>query len=138
MSIADNKAVVTRLFVEGWAKLDASVLEECVSAQYNRHHSGAVSGGQFDAKRALEQVAVGIPDLKVSVELILGEGDLIAVRSTTTGTHSGRYLGIEASGNRVEFTAVDFYRLKDGKIVESWHNVDEAGLLRQLLQSSGT
>jgi steroid delta-isomerase-like uncharacterized protein len=132
MSISVNKAVVTRLFMEGWAKLDAAVLEDCVADTYHRHTFGAVSDGKYDAKNALAAVAVGIPDLRVTIELMVGEADVVAVRSTTAGTHSGRYLGIEATGNHVEFTAVDFYRLKDGKIVESWHNVDEAGLLRQL------
>lgn len=129
---SENKTIVRRFIELGWGRLDESVFDDCMDANCIRHLDGAVSSGKSDARDALRRVARGMPDLSVTIELLIADGDLVAVRSRTRATHLGPYLGLEATGRKVEFTAVDFYRLLDGRIVESWHNVDEAGLRRQL------
>ena len=132
MALEENKALVRRFIEIGWGRCDEQVFDECLDPACHRHLAGAVSSGQTDAKVAMKLVRVGIPDLEVTIEQLIGEGDMVAVRSMSRGTHLGDYVGVAPTGKRVEIAAVDFYRIAGRKIVESWHNVDEAGLLRQL------
>jgi predicted ester cyclase len=80
----------------------------------------------FQALRA------AFPDMTTTLEHLLGEGDLVAVRHIWRGTHEGDYEGIAPTGRQVTFTGADIYRIVDGKIVEEWSEFDELGILRQL------
>ena len=64
--------------------------------------------------------------------LQIAEGDTVATFKTVTGTHRGGIHGIPATGRSVEILVSDVFRIADGKIVEGWALLDEAGLLRQL------
>jgi predicted ester cyclase len=72
------------------------------------------------------------PDLRVTVEEVIAEGDLTAARLSVTGTHEGDHLGVAPTGRRVSFTGMTFTRWRDGKIVEGWNNVDIPGLMKQI------
>lgn len=73
-----------------------------------------------------------IPDLEDSVEMLIGEGDTVAVRYSTTGTHEGSFLGIEPTGREVEVTSMAVMRVDDGQIAEIWNHPDRFGLFQQL------
>ncbi|WP_297691261.1 ester cyclase [uncultured Eudoraea sp.] len=62
------------------------------------------------------------PDLTVKIEDIIAENDLIAVRLTFNATHKDVFLGIEATNKNITWEAMEFFRLKDGKITETWGN----------------
>src|SRR6516225_7440283 len=71
-------------------------------------------------------------DLEVVIDHVVAEGDFVATRVSARGIHNGDLAGIAPTGKHVEFTASDMFKLSDGRIVESWHNVDDFGLLQQL------
>ena len=134
MSADDNKALVRRYIEIGWSRGDLEAVRESVTANYHRHQPGMPFPVETGA--ALEELVgmyrKGLPDLEVVIDHIVAEGDLVATRVTARGTHAGELAGIAPTGKRVEFTASDVFRLTDGRIVESWHNVDDFGLLQQL------
>jgi predicted ester cyclase len=72
------------------------------------------------------------PDLHVTVEDVIVEGDVAAWRATATGTHQGELMGIPPTGRRVTFTTIDFGRMKDGLAYEHRPSTDLLGLLHQL------
>jgi steroid delta-isomerase-like uncharacterized protein len=72
------------------------------------------------------------PDLAVTIDLTVAEGDLVAVRWTARGTNTGTGNGIPATGRRVETTGTTVFRLTGGRIVEEWTAGNTLGLLRQL------
>lgn len=86
-------------------------------------------GGQAVSMLAL---VAAFPDLAVTVVDVTVDGDEALVTSEITGTHRGRFLGVEATGRRVHSTRVDRFRLTDGRIVESWRESDDGDLLDQL------
>jgi len=59
---------------------------------------------------------------------------MVAMLWRITGTHRGNFYGIQATGKKVDFLELGYFRLSDGKIAEGWFMADEAGLLRQLGQ----
>ena len=73
-----------------------------------------------------------MPDLKVSIEATVAEGDKVAASFVYEGTQQGRYYGIEPTGRRLRFTSCDIFRLADGKIVEHWGMGDIAGVVAQM------
>jgi predicted ester cyclase len=60
---------------------------------------------------------------------MIAEGDTVSVRFVVDATHKGNLLGIPATNRRVEWTAIDIYRIVDGKIVEEWAADDVLAIL---------
>ncbi len=86
----------------------------------------AATVGFFDAR------LTGLPDLKVTIQASLAEGDLVAASFAYEGTHKGVYYGFEPTGKTLRFTSCDIFRVADGKIVEHWGMGDVAGIIAQL------
>ena len=86
-----------------------------------------------DAIKLLGQsIAAGFPDVRATVEELLADGDFVIERTTARATNTGDFNGNPATGNPVTWTEIHIYRLKDGKIVEQWSEIDLLGLLTQL------
>jgi steroid delta-isomerase-like uncharacterized protein len=83
-------------------------------------------------KETFSEAREGFPDLTISIEDVMAEGDWVTARVTMRGTHRGEFQGIAPTGKRVEVRAIDMFRIEDGKIVEHWgHADDPTGFLRQ-------
>ena len=74
----------------------------------------------------------GFPDLNVSYDFVIEEGDTVAGRYTITGTHQGDFAGIPATGKKISVTGHDFARLVDGKLIEHWGETDTMTMMQQL------
>ena len=66
------------------------------------------------------------------MDLVLAEGDLVAARWTATGTFTGPWGTVEPTGKRAEFSGVNLYRFRDGKVAEIWNHRDDLGLMQQV------
>ena len=130
----DNKERVRRLFDEVLNAGKLSVLDSLIGAAYVDHNpSPGQLPGAAGVKGKVETLRAAFPDLRYTLEDVVAEGDLVAARYSWRGTHQGEaFLGIPTSGKAILVRGMDFYRLRDGKIVEHWDNVDELGMLSQL------
>ncbi len=74
------------------------------------------------------------PDLRITIEDIVAEGDWLGVRARWTGTHRGPLpiLTVPVSNRPFSFTGMVFWRVRDHQIVERWANIDRLGLIQQL------
>jgi steroid delta-isomerase-like uncharacterized protein len=125
-----NKALVTRYFA-AIAEGDLTALDEIVSTDYQDHASGRHPGREA-LKAAAQTLRAGFPDITSIVTHMVAEGDLIAVRNRVTGTQHGPLGELPATGNRVDFTALQLFRVEDELIVEHWEIFDETTLTQQL------
>ena len=98
-------------------------------------------GEFFTDERLVEGVRRGcfsylqaFPDLHVSVDDLISEGDRVFCRSTMTGTHDGEYKGIPATGRHIAAESAEVFRIADGKFVGYWCLANVAGLMRQLTE----
>jgi steroid delta-isomerase-like uncharacterized protein len=86
--------------------------------------------------QALEDVFAmlrrAFPDLRVSVEDLIAEGDRVVGRNVVTGTHRGPYMGLEPTGRSVRYDEIFIFRFVDGRIAETWGVVDVLSQMRQL------
>ena len=72
------------------------------------------------------------PDLHFEIHDMLAEGELVAFRSTMTGTHRGPFQGLPPTGKSISVAHMHFVRVVEGKTSDLWHVWDTAGLMRQL------
>ncbi len=70
------------------------------------------------------------PDLSHKIEEIIAVGDKVILRAIDIGTHTGEFQGIPATGNKIEFSVIVIFQIKDGKIVEMREDADILGLMQ--------
>jgi len=75
---------------------------------------------------------MGLPDVHFTVDDIIAEGDKVAARWTSTGTHKGELMGIPSTGKKVMVTGIVINHFADGKIVDDWESYDILGMMQQL------
>jgi steroid delta-isomerase-like uncharacterized protein len=134
MTTEDNKALVRRFYEQVWDRGNTDVAYEVFADDYVRHDFRAAEAlpGPAGQKKIAEDFRAAFPDLRVSVDMIVGEDDLVVGRWTATGTHLGRWGVLEPSGQQVAFSAANIFRFEDGKVVEIWNHRDDLGLIEQV------
>ncbi len=129
MAGEDNKALVRRFYREAINERDSGACERLLSVDFV--HNGEPRG-RAGQRQAVEYFLAAFPDLRNEIELILAEDDLVAAHQRWAGTHEGEFLGVEASGRRVEFTSTAVLRIRDGLISQAWDELDTGAILAQL------
>lgn len=128
----EDKAVVRRLY-EAMAQGDYTALDELIAGDMIEHEEiPGIEPGKEGAIRFFKVLKGAFPDLIMVPEDMIAEGQMVAVRATMKGTHQGDFMGIPATGNRIEVPVADFLRLEDGKLVEHWGFTDTETMMRQL------
>jgi steroid delta-isomerase-like uncharacterized protein len=135
VDVEANKALVRRFYEEVWSRGNVGFAEEVFADDYVRHDLRATKAAPDAAGQALiaEQFRRAFPDLEWHIDLVLGEGDLVAARWTASGTHTGDWGDVSPTGKRATFSGVNIFRFgADGKVVEIWNHRDDFGLREQL------
>ena len=130
-----NKAVVRR-FYEPFRTGDTSTYLDVLAPGWVNHPADPGAAPGPAGAPPVGYYRHVLPDLDTTTEAMIAEGDLVAVRTTHRGTHSAEFLGVPATGRRIELRTHDTHRLVAGRIVETWHLEDFAGLRDQLTAPS--
>jgi steroid delta-isomerase-like uncharacterized protein len=128
--IEANKALVKRYF-KAIDDGHLPALDDIVATDYQDRARGREPGREA-LKAAVRSLRAALPDMSSTVTHIVAEGDLVAVRNRVKGTHRGPLGDIPATGNRVDFTALQLFRVDGELIVEHWEIFDETTLTQQL------
>ena len=134
---AHAKALVRRQFEDLINRKDLSVLDTDLAVDFRDH--GAAPGslpGIEGAKAWIRHLHAAIPDLLVTIDAMVAEGDLVVVRNTWRGTHTGLFLGLPATGRPFTLTGMVMWRIRNGLIQERWASLDRLETLRQLQAAS--
>jgi steroid delta-isomerase-like uncharacterized protein len=133
---AANKAAFTRLhdaFNSRDTEVIARTIDEVVDPEVRIGTPLPVEArGAQALKQVWEILLRAYPDLHVTVEDLIAEGDKLVSRNTVTGTHLGEYLGRPATGHSVTYDEIFIFRFDQGRVVETWGVVDVLAQLRQL------
>jgi steroid delta-isomerase-like uncharacterized protein len=131
----DIKALTRRWFEEVWNKGRESAIDELLrpdAVAYGLAEQDAPLPAPETFRRFYRQFRSGIPDIHITVDQVIAEGDTTACRITCVGTHSGDGMGVKATGRKVRVSGLCMIRWKDGQIAEGWNEFDAAGLMRQI------
>lgn len=134
MSHNDNKAVIERFFEDVFNRQSEEAAAEVLAPSFVAHHPAFPDGirGVQGLMQMVGMFRAGFPDLHYVTDDLVAEGDRVAVRWHATGTHTGAFMNVPATGNEVVVTGTDIFRVEDGQCVEAWVNSDFFGLFQQL------
>ena len=129
----DNKALNRRFVEEVINQGNTDAIDELIDPGVVDHAAPpGFPTGREGAKQFAAMMRSAFPDLHLTIEDMIAEGDKVVMRSTWSGTHEGEFMGIPATGRRVTVSAIDISRVADGKMVEHWEQSDALGLMQQL------
>ena len=131
--MADHKELARRWFAEVMNQGNEDTIDEICAPNFVDHDPLPGTAPDRDGLHDfVKQIRTAFPDIETSVDDMLVEGDEIAVRSTFRGTHDGEFMGIPATGKKVEVANYDFVRMENDQAVEHWGTIDSAALMEQI------
>lgn len=133
-NLEQNKALIRRFCEEVWNKGNLDVMGEIFADDYVRHdlRPGSPPSGPEGQKRIAADFRGAFPDLRMNIDLMVAEDDMVVVRWTTEGTNTGQWGKVAPTGKHARFSGVNIFRIRNGKVVEIWNHRDDLGLMQQL------
>ena len=122
------REIVDRIFVH---QEDAAI-DELIAEDFVPHTFGPMPPGREGLREGMQRVGAGVSDPEFTIQDLIAEGDRVAARLTTSARHTGPFMGIEPSGKRYTIDEIHIFRLRDGMLIEHWHEFDKGALLAQL------
>ena len=110
---------------------DPNLVDRFVARDYINHNV-FVGDGREANRRFWAAFFTALPDLTASMEDLVISGDRVAGRFAYRGTPTGEFLGIPATGRKVEMRSIDIWRVEDGMLVEHWDELNTLQLLQQM------
>jgi steroid delta-isomerase-like uncharacterized protein len=129
-----NKALFRRFMEEVANKKNPAAIDEFMATDFVEHEQlpPGTPAGREAARFFFAQWRQGFPDGRARLDMDIAEGEFVVCHETWTGTHTGDFFGIHASGKSVTFRVVDIVRISGGKIREHWGVTDNLGLMQQI------
>jgi steroid delta-isomerase-like uncharacterized protein len=131
----ENKALARRsweVVTEGSLDTLEDALAEVYANDFILHEAGQDIVGIEGLTQFVSMMRSALPDLRITLEDDMAEGDKVVTRWIGQGTHQGELMGIAPTGNQVTITGITIHRIEDTKIVEEWSNWDALGLMQQI------
>lgn len=129
----ENKRLVQKFYEEFVNTGDYDAAERFISNDCAFYFGAVEVGRGPDAfRQMLRTLRTAFPDFRTTIESVIAEGDMVAERVTSKGTHQGEFQGIAPTGRAVSMPGISMFRIAGGKIIENWAMPDQLGLLRQL------
>jgi steroid delta-isomerase-like uncharacterized protein len=132
MSTETNKAIVRRYMEQVLNNQRHDLVDEVLADTVEFHGTGPSIIGRTSVVQWLAMFAAAFPDWHTTIDDMIAEGDRVAVRITSNGTHLGDYQAIPATGKPYTQNAIVIYRLTNGKIVEGRLQTDMLSMMQQL------
>jgi len=133
MSTEENKGNARRTIETAMGKGDLSLIDELIATNYVGHAPGMPDiNGPEGFKQYITMFRTAFPDLNMTLEDTVAEGDKVVNRVTMRGTHNGELMGIAATGKPVTMSGMVISRYVGGKQVEAWLNMDSLGMMQQM------
>ncbi len=127
-----NKAFIKQFMERAFNEGDLTVVDAALTQDGIDHQEALGTNFATHLKAVITMLRTAFPDLHFELHDMLAEGDLVAFRSTMTGTHRGPFQGLPPTGTPISVAHMHFVRLVNGKTSNLWHVWDVAGLMRQL------
>lgn len=133
MSTEENKAIYRRYIDDGFNQGKLATVDELLAPSYVDHNAAPGTPTNAEGvKQVITMFRAAFPDLKITFEAQLAEGDLVASRFTFRGTQRGPLFGIAATNRAVTMKGLSIVRIENGQVTDTWIQNDVMGLMQQL------
>ena len=130
-TIEKNKAFIQAFNEDFWNKHNIAAFENYFTADFIVHFAdGDLNGEQY--KGLCQAYFAAFPDLHITTDDLVAEGDKVTKVWTANSTHKGELMGIPATGKQIVVKGIEVFRIADGKIAEIWASMDNLGMMQQL------
>jgi steroid delta-isomerase-like uncharacterized protein len=134
--MSTNAEVVHRWFEEVWNQRDLAIVDELLSKDSISHglmdDKGNLRRGPAGFRMLFDAFTSAYPDMNVTIEKTVSEGDYVVVHVVVKGTHLGEGIGVAPTDREVKFGGFCLIRVEGGKIVEAWNQYDFMTMYQQL------
>jgi len=135
MSIEVNKAIVTR-FLEEINRGNLGIIDELVAETFREiplwYGAAQIPPGRSGVAQDMEQFFTALPDMQMTTDDLVAEGDRVVVRFTSRGTHTGPFRGVAPTGKVIQWAEIGIVQIADGQIVSFTTLWDQLGFLQQM------
>lgn len=129
----ENKNLVRRLYAEVQNQGKVDVLDEIMDPDFM--DQGEAILGESRGRETLKQTVMAVrrllPDLRVEIEDMVADGEMVGVRGLMRCTHLGEWLGAAPTGNEISWRGLAVFRITNGKITHRWFNEDNLSIVQQ-------
>ena len=130
---SENKAVLLRFWEEVFNGKNLDLIDELFTTNWVYHGSGGIElKGPEALKNFLGMYFNAFPDMHVTIDDLIAEGDRVVSRVTGYGTHKGDLMGIAPTSKQVTVSVICITRYENNKIAEDWELIDMFGMMQQL------
>jgi predicted ester cyclase len=131
--VENNKSVISRYVQEFKNEQKFTVFPKLFSNKFTHHFNFPDRTNKMASFVSVGQTFLSaFPDVKVDVQQILAEGDIVVEQNKVSATHKGSFNGIKPTNKKVFWTEIHIYRLENGKIIENWPAVNFERILMQI------
>lgn len=127
-----NAELSRRWIEEVWNQRRSESIDALLDPEGVGHTEAADLRGADEFRKFQADILSTFPDLHLSIEAIVAEGDDVVLRWHASGHHSGDGLGPKASHQLVSFQGITWHRFRNGKLIEGWNYWNHLGLLQKL------
>lgn len=127
-----KKELISRYYLEIMACRRYELFSQLFAQDFKARYSNGQAVGLLRYEELLKGSHAAFPDLKVTIEDQIAEGDKVATRWTAAGTQAGEYLGVAPTGKRVVLTAIHIHRIENDRIAELWEEINLYNILKSL------
>lgn len=133
MATEDLKALTRRFYDEVLVGGNLDLIDEFTHEDFVEHEEmPGLPSGREAPRVFTKMVRDAFPDISVTVEDIIAEGDKVVSRVRISGTHQGEFMGIPPTGRKIDVQTIDIVAFEDGKAKEHWGVTDRMAMMQQL------
>jgi predicted ester cyclase len=127
-----NKDVARQVIDRVFMHQEDAAIDELISIDFIPHTFGSMPSGREGLRAGMRRAAAGVSEARFEIHDEIAEGDRVAVRLTSSARHTGQFMGIDPTGERYSIDEIHIFRIRDGQVIEHWHEFDKLALLSQL------
>jgi predicted ester cyclase len=132
MTLEQNKAVARQVIDRIFVHQEDAAIDELIAIDFVPHTFGSMPPGREGLRAGMQRAGAGVSEARFEIHDEIAEGDRVAVRLTSSARHTGTFMGIDPTGERHTIDEIHIFRIRDGQVIEHWHEVDKMSLLAQL------
>ncbi|GIK36508.1 MAG: hypothetical protein BroJett011_03410 [Chloroflexota bacterium] len=130
-----NEALIRHFYDEVFTvgKMNITAIDQHLAEDFVGHDLPSCLNGRAGYKKFVGMLAASFSEATpIKAHEVISKGDKIVVRWSSTGRHTGEFMGIPATGQRITLKGIDIFRLAGGKIADLWQEIDILGILQQI------